>query len=205
MMRGDMAEHLKPGETYHGLRYATTDMVRVFFTNLGLDVSNWPFETRVDDNGESGFAAQEAVGNTSDGSTSGYMDGSGSAIRQIATITAWSRDDASGATSVSGSGNALPGIAREDWGHWLVRLFGDYNLNGVVDAPDYIVWRDTFGSTADLAANGNGNGRVDAPDYNVWRDFFDNRFPDPVQVPEPSSIVLLLSAAVAIGWRRRKP
>ena len=49
---------------------------------------------------------------------------------------------------------------------------GDYNGNGVVDAPDYNVWRDTFGSTTELDADGNNNGMIDAPDYNVWRDDF---------------------------------
>ena len=34
-------------------------------------------------------------------------------------------------------------------------LAGDYNGDGVVDAADYTVWRDTFGQTgADLAADG---------------------------------------------------
>ena len=53
---------------------------------------------------------------------------------------------------------------------------GDYNLNGVVDAPDYVVWRDTLGSTTDFRANGNNEGAsmdvIDPADYDVWRGAF---------------------------------
>ena len=51
-------------------------------------------------------------------------------------------------------------------------LEGDYNANGLVDTPDVVLWRDTFGSTEDLRADGNGNGQVDVGDYNVWRTNF---------------------------------
>ena len=41
-------------------------------------------------------------------------------------------------------------------------LFGDYNQNGIVDAADYALWRDTLGEMGmDLAADGNENGQVD--------------------------------------------
>ena len=55
-------------------------------------------------------------------------------------------------------------------------LPGDYNGNGMVDAADYVVWRDTHGqSVADGAgADGNGNGLVDDGDYSVWRANFGN-------------------------------
>ena len=35
-------------------------------------------------------------------------------------------------------------------------LPGDYNFNGVHDAVDYTVWRDTLGSATDLRADGSG-------------------------------------------------
>ena len=81
-----------------------------------------------------------------------------------------------------------------------VILPGDYNLNGIVDAPDYNVWRDTFGSVNELAADGNGNGQIDAADYNVWRDNFGTGAE--ASVPEPSSLLLLLPATLAICWGR---
>ena len=49
-------------------------------------------------------------------------------------------------------------------------LPGDYDINGVVDEDDYLVWRANFGSHSLLASDGNHNGIVDAADYTVWRD-----------------------------------
>ena len=57
---------------------------------------------------------------------------------------------------------------------WLP-LAGDYNSNGIVDAADYTVWRDTLGSTSDFRADGSGStpgvpdGVVDALDYDFWK------------------------------------
>lgn len=50
-------------------------------------------------------------------------------------------------------------------------LMGDYNVDGVVDGADYIVWRKTLGSEA-LSADGDHNGVVGPEDYAVWRSNF---------------------------------
>src|SRR5262249_33997718 len=51
---------------------------------------------------------------------------------------------------------------------------GDYNVDGVVDAADYGVWRNA--TETDVApgsgADGNGDGQVDALDYKVWKSNF---------------------------------
>jgi hypothetical protein len=54
-------------------------------------------------------------------------------------------------------------------------LPGDYNFDGIVDAVDYTVWRNTVGSANDLRADGSGptvgvpDGVVDAYDYTFWK------------------------------------
>ena len=51
-------------------------------------------------------------------------------------------------------------------------LPGDYNLSGVVDAADYVLWRKRLGAsgvTPYSGADGSGDGQVDATDYTVWQ------------------------------------
>ncbi|MEM9914993.1 MAG: PEP-CTERM sorting domain-containing protein [Planctomycetota bacterium] len=87
-------------------------------------------------------------------------------------------------------------------------LLGDYNGNGVVDAADYTVWADNFGSTSTLAADGNGNGVVDAADYTIWADNFGTSAAVSqglVNVPEPQAMLLLGAGLLAAGRRKRRP
>jgi hypothetical protein len=51
-------------------------------------------------------------------------------------------------------------------------LAGDYNVNGAVDAADYVIWRKTLNSTTALAADGNGDGVVNQDDWQLWRTNF---------------------------------
>lgn len=47
-------------------------------------------------------------------------------------------------------------------------LVGDYNGDGRVDAADYVVFRDTFGSMTDLRADGSDDMEINPADYVVW-------------------------------------
>jgi uncharacterized delta-60 repeat protein len=48
---------------------------------------------------------------------------------------------------------------------------GDYNQNHIVDAADYVLWRNNLNAsvTPFTNADGSGNGLVDPADYTVWR------------------------------------
>jgi hypothetical protein len=84
---------------------------------------------------------------------------------------------------------------------------GDYNADGVVDAADYTVWRDTLGqSGANLAADGDGDEAVDADDFNVWKTKFGQSgvggaVGQSASVPEPATVAMVLFALVmSCGW-----
>ena len=83
-------------------------------------------------------------------------------------------------------------------------LMGDYNFDGTVNASDYNVWRDSFGSTTELDADGNGDGTINPADYNVWRDNFGRTLgATAASIPEPStSMLLVLTASLAFARRR---
>jgi T5SS/PEP-CTERM-associated repeat protein len=81
--------------------------------------------------------------------------------------------------------------------HVISALPGDYNLNGAVDAADYVVWRNSLGETGtDLAADGNGNSQVDAGDYEVWRANFGQTAAASTlasnSIPEPRALTMFL-------------
>jgi len=89
-------------------------------------------------------------------------------------------------------------------GACIVPGSGDYNGNGVVDAADYTLWRDTLGSQLDLCADGNGDGTVDEADYVFWNDRFGNVIGtgSEAAVPEPTAGWLITTGLVGLFWRR---
>jgi GH35 family endo-1,4-beta-xylanase len=91
----------------------------------------------------------------------------------------------------------------------LVVAAGDYNGDGIVDASDYTIWRQTFGSTSDLRADGNGDGMIDNADYSIWSSNYGLTYPlggsgATAEVPEPTSVLLLGIGLTGIAAFSRK-
>lgn len=89
---------------------------------------------------------------------------------------------------------------------------GDYDLDEDVDAADYIVWRNTYGTIyappqrAGTGADGDSSHRVDAPDFDVWKANY-GVVPSvgsaATSVPEPGLAALLFGVVVVLAGRRR--
>ena len=82
---------------------------------------------------------------------------------------------------------------------------GDYNGNGTVDAADYVLWR----NGGPLQNEVDTPGVVNAADYTAWRARFGNSGSgaganENAAVPEPAITVLLMFAAAAGVYSRRR-
>ncbi len=87
-----------------------------------------------------------------------------------------------------------------------VKVSGDADGDGDVDAFDLGIWQTQFGQTGDgLSADFDNDGDVDAFDLGLWQTNFGTGL-DGAAVPEPSgaAALLLLAAAGTRSWRRRR-
>jgi hypothetical protein len=99
------------------------------------------------------------------------------------------------ANFITGLGTGLSG----PWAVVFVKpvISGDINANGTVDSADYILWRKGLGTTYTQA------------DYDVWRTHFGQTsgpgsgVSATVSVPEPATLMMLLTGAPAMCSRRR--
>jgi hypothetical protein len=82
---------------------------------------------------------------------------------------------------------------------------GDYNNDGLVNAADYTVWRDSLNQTGfGLAADGDSDGVIGAADYQVWKTAYGstNAMSPAIAIPEPAAVGMLMTAGVASAFRR---
>ena len=109
--------------------------------------------------------------------------------------------------TVSLSGEDLPGEQTQQLtvnlvGEVTASTPGDYNGDGLVNAADYSVWRDTRGSTTLLAADGDGDGEIDDDDYVVWTGGYNATHAQ--AIPEPATGASLAVAAALLARRSRR-
>ena len=85
---------------------------------------------------------------------------------------------------------------------------GDYNNDGIVDAADYVVWRDNLGAPAGTLLNDIDGGEIGQNQYSTWRANFgavappDASLGDANSVPEPTTwITLVAGVCIAIVSR----
>jgi hypothetical protein len=107
---------------------------------------------------------------------------------------------------------ALDAAAMRDIGWEVIAppvttLFGDYNNNGIVDAADYVVWRDRLGQNVTIP-NDMTSGNVGTGDYAVWRMNYDLMGSGSAAalagVPEPATVLLAIAGSIPIIIARRK-
>jgi hypothetical protein len=86
---------------------------------------------------------------------------------------------------------------------------GDFTGDGIVDARDYVMWREEAGQTGSaLQADGNQDGVVDANDYAIWRAHFGQTAGsgsgagEVAAVPEPGAVLIALCGAAILSFRR---
>ncbi len=83
----------------------------------------------------------------------------------------------------------------------MMAVIGDYYSSGLVDSDDYDVWKNDFGSTTALAADGNRDFVVDAADYTVWRDNLGKTAADfPPTAPQNVNSLVSGPSSVSISW-----
>jgi hypothetical protein len=84
-------------------------------------------------------------------------------------------------------------------------IVGDYNVDGVVDAADYTVWRDHLGEVYLPNRDPSATGAIGEADYQVWVSNYGSNVASSATscVPEPTSTLLCL-IAVAVGADHRQ-
>jgi hypothetical protein len=97
---------------------------------------------------------------------------------------------------------------------WTSKRMETYDMTsqtpGTYTASNYIVWRNSYGSTTSLAADGDNNHAIDQADYDIWKMNFGKTSGSGAalaSVPEPASarlLVVALFVGVGAGTTKRR-
>lgn len=86
----------------------------------------------------------------------------------------------------------------------VVAPTGDFDGTGTVDGRDFLMWQRTLGASgANLPADGNNDGVVNAADLALWKQSFGQVAAS--AIPEPAGIPLLAAGIAGVFVRRRRP
>jgi hypothetical protein len=186
--------NLSPGQTYVGLGYESEYVAR-WGDSTGSDAGDWHV-SNLTNNPMSGFISN-ADGLRQSGNIHDPPIGTDDFVQTNQFVPYGAN-----LTNTLGAANYPLNLTQLPW---------DYNHDGVVDAADYTVWRDTLGSTTDLRADGNGSGKIEAEDFDFWRGRYGYTVGgagaggvSSVSVPEPATVVLAFAGMIAIAATRRR-
>lgn len=191
----DFVPNVPEGSAYQLVEYEIEYMAR-WGNSTGHDASDWHVSNLTDNSG---------TGSSGAGGSSGPLD-----LRQAGDPhpSDPGEDNPAPQPSIIETNQGVP------YGTKLLTnvggpnyLTGDYNDDGVVNAADYTVWRDTQGmnvgtQTNHPLADHNHDFDVDADDYAIWAGVYGSPNADAapaVSTPEPGAVVLLMIGVASLG------
>jgi hypothetical protein len=89
-------------------------------------------------------------------------------------------------------------------------LIGDYNEDDIVDAADYVVWRNSVGEATLPNRDPANMGMIGGEDYLAWKNNFGNEAPGALSVaaatavPEPGTLLMLALGGLGMAWGYRR-
>lgn len=88
------------------------------------------------------------------------------------------------------------------------RLDGDYNDDGVVDAADYVMWRNNVGAPSGSLPNDPHNTPIGTDQYTTWKDNYGMSLPPGAlqlqNIPEPETLALSAGLLLLLTGRCRQ-
>jgi autotransporter-associated beta strand protein len=145
-------------------------------------------------------------------SDQGYIQLSGGIIESVHALSLNGILQAVGTYGATGSGatNVMDDFFSGAGMLSVVALAGDYNVDGIVDSADYVMWRANVGQPAGTLLNDSTGAVVGNAQFDLWRTNFGNQLAgssgsqvNQAAVPEPSSIGLMMFVVAAFARRRR--